>query len=197
MTTSTITRRTAAILLSALVLLGAAGCGSSSSDSSAKSGDDTSAPAGSSGSTADGDKPAADPCQWYTAAEMEAVLGFPVTLETDTAGEFPTCRYKAPANYSSLSVTPGDEAVYNTAHSFAISADGVSLAGEVQDFTDLGDKAFGHSSKGGADINVLKGSSSVAIAITNGGGGDTAGKIDTTEAALAVAKEVALKVLGT
>ena len=46
------------------------------------------------------------------------------------------------------------------------------------------------------DINVLKGSSSVAVAITNGGGGETAGKIDTTEAALAVAKQVAVEVLG-
>ncbi|CAN5729811.1 hypothetical protein BH10ACT1_BH10ACT1_40050 [soil metagenome] len=202
MSTSTITRRTAAVLLTAGLLFGVVACGSSDSSDGAKAPGttapgDTSAGAGSDDTTApDGGGGKTDPCQWYTAAEMEAILGFPVTMEAQTAGADEKCVYDAPDNYSSVEITPSDDVTYDTQKNFAESADGVKLAGEVKTYDGLGDGAYGHESKGGVDIDAVKGSKSVQVLITNGGGGDGAGNVSTPEGTLEIAKQIVTKALG-
>ncbi len=198
--TTTITRRFAAALLAAGLLLGVAACGSSDGSDGA-SGDpspsgDSSSSGGTDTETTDGEAGAVDPCQWYTADEMEAILGFPVSMEDRSVGETVTCVYDAPDNYSSVEISPSDEVAFDTQKAFDASPDAVDMAGEPVTYDDLGDDAYGHESAGGVDINARKGSTSVLVLITNGGGGEGAGNISTPEDTLAVAKQIVTTVLG-
>jgi len=196
-TSTTTTRRVSAALLAGALLLGAAACGSSDSDGAKDggSGAPTTAAAGSDG-TSGGGAGAGDPCQWYTAAEMEALVGFPVKVEEQSAGADRKCVYDAPDNYSSVEITPSDDATFDQQKSFAESADGVKAAGEVKTYDGLGDAAFGHESKGGVDIDARKGSKSVQVLITNGGGGAEAKNLSTPESTLDIAKQIVTKALG-
>lgn len=199
---TTLARRSAAALLGGLLLLGAVGCSSDGSDGADPPGDSTADPGGSVATDpaatdpAGGSDPVGDPCQWYTADEMAAILGFPVTMEARTVGESSTCVYDAPDNYASVEITPGDDVAFDTQKSFDESADAVQVAGEPTTFDGLGDAAYGHESKGGVDINAVKGSASVLVLITNGGGGDGAGNVSTPEGTLAIARDIVTKVLG-
>lgn len=189
-------RRTLAVLVSGFLLVGATACGSSDGDKSSP----TTAADGSGGGGTEagggGGKAAGDPCQWYTDAEMEELVGFPVKSEAQqTAGLNQKCVYDAPANYSGVEITPSDEVIFSNDKAFAKSPDGVKLAGEFMPIDGVGDDAFG-TQGGGATLNALKGKSSVAILVSNGGGGPEAGKIDTDAKAADVAKQIAEKVLG-
>jgi len=188
-------RRALAVLVSGFLLLGATACGSSDGDESSP----TPAADGSGGGGTEagggGGKAAGDPCQWYTDAEMEELVGFPVKSEAQPAGPNQKCVYDAPANYSSVEILPGDEVTFSNDKAFAKSPDGVKLAGEFMPIDGVGDEAFG-TQGGGATLNALKGKSSVGILVTNGGGGPEAGKIDTDAKAADVAKQIAEKVLG-
>lgn len=191
-----IRRRTGALLVTAFLLVGAAACGSSDKNGSSGTGD-SSATGDSPGSSGSGDSAkAGDPCQWYTAKDMEVLLGFPVTMEAQDSGSNRKCVYNAPANYSSVEIEPSDAATFDTQKSYDATPDAVKTAGELKTYDGIGEDAFGHESKGGVDINAKKGATSVQVLITNGGGGPEAGKIDTTEAALAVAKQIVTKTLG-
>lgn len=189
-----------AVLACGLLAFGVAACGSSDDDKTATKGSTakgdggsgTTAPGGSD--TGGGAKAKGDPCQWYTAAEMEELLGFPVAMEEQPVADKAKCVYDAPDNYSSVEIFPGDETTYMNDKAFAQSPDGVKLAGEFTPVEGVGDEAFG-TQGGGATLNALKGKRSVGILITNGGGGPEAGKIDTDEAAAALAKQIAEKVL--
>jgi hypothetical protein len=199
-----IRRPAAALVAAGLLFVGAVGCSSSSSSSAASgSGDrslagDPSVAGGSPSTSSGGGKSAGavDPCQWYSSQEMEALLGFPMTRETQNAGADKVCDYRAPKNYSSVRITVSDDGTYNAQKNFAYTDDAIRLAGPPKAYTGLGDDAYGHESKGGADISARRGSTSVSVAITNGGGGPEAGKINTTDAVVAVAKQIVTKALG-
>lgn len=193
MTSTSLRTRAIVLLAASFLLIAAAGCGSSDKKTTAGG---TTAPAGDSGGGGGGGGAKGDPCQWYTAAEMEKLLGFPVKMEKQTAGPNEKCVYDAPKNYSSVEITPSDEVTYNNNKSFAKSPDGVKLAGEFKAVDGIGDEAYGSGNKGGATLDALKGKASVGILITNGGGGKTAGNIDTDAKAFDLAKQIADKVLG-
>lgn len=193
-------RRTLAAMAIGMLLFSASACSSDSSDGKASDSGTTAAPGDT---TADGgsdggsdEQAAGDPCQWYTVDEMKALLGMEnVTMEAQTVGETSKCVYDAPDNYSSVEITPQTPEQYASTKSFAESPDGVGIGGEVIAVDGVGDEGWGHKSKGGADIGVLAGDKAVGVAITNGGGGETAGNIDTEDKALDLAKQIATKVL--
>ena len=192
------TRRTLALLAAGLLLFGAAGCGSSDGDKASDSPSaDGGTDAGTDAGSGDGEASAGDPCQWYTAADMEALLGFPVTMEDQTVGAIVKCVYDAPEKYSSVEIsliTP-EENAGNQA--FAESPAGVDVAGEVIAVDGVGDSGWGHSSPGGADIGVTKGDRAVGVAITTGAAreGEGSGNIATSAATLEIAKQIATEVL--
>ncbi len=193
MPTIPLKRQVLAVLACGFLAFGAVSCGSSGDGTTASKG--TEADGGTtggndSGTTAGGGGGATgDPCQWYTAAEMEELLGFPVTMEKQTAGANQKCVYNAPDNYSSVEITPSDETNYQNNKVASKSLKGIKPVEGV------GDEAYGSGSNG-ATLDALKGTSSVGILIANGGGGEKAGNIDTDDKAEALAKQIAKKVLG-
>lgn len=200
MSTTPRTRWAQALLVSIVLLVGATGCGGSDGDdATATTAAEGSADATEGASSGEGEAGASDdPCQWYSAADMEALLGFPVTVEDRSVGETATCLYDAPDVYSSveISITTPDQDAANKAAAEAPAM--VDVAGEVITVDGVGDSAWGHSSPGGADIGAVKGDRAVGVLVTTGAArdGEGSGNLATAAATLEVAKQIATEALG-
>ena len=194
--------RAAALFVGAFLIVGVAACGGSGdSDSSASTTAATDErPADSSSTGADPTEEEApagaevDPCQWYSAEEMGALVGFEVTME---AVETPQalgveCLYDSAAEFTSITVRPTTSASYDQLKAGAASMD---IGGEQIDFPGVGDEAY-HN--GAADnpnpsvaFNAKSGDAGIEVELAAASGGPIA----TVDQAIQIASTIATTAL--
>ena len=193
-------RRPVALIIAALVVFGAASCGSSGSKSDS-SNTPVAGGATENGGSTDGSsdtKPAkVDPCQWYTAEEMSTLVGFTVTMEKrDTPIDLGSeCLYDNQKEFASVVVRPGTAAMYDELKSGAATynPDGTQI-----DLAGVGDEAYHNAAPDATNPSVAlsakKGAKSinVEIAAAAGGGFKDEGNANTIK----IASTIATKALG-
>ncbi len=186
-------RAVVAVLAAAFVLTGAAACGSSSTKGAST---DSTAGAGGSTPATPGGRPAAgvDPCQWYTADEMGALVGFTVTMtkkETPQGLGF-ECLYDSQAKFTSVTVRPTTAASYDQIKAGAAAA---GLGGKQIAFPGVGDAAYhnGSADRGNQSVSfsAKKGKAGIDVELATSG---TA--IPSVDKAIEITSTIAKKALG-
>ena len=197
MTPSPFRTRAAALLVGGLLLMGAAACGSSGgSDSSASDSGSTEGSATDGGTTEE--VPAAaevDPCQWYTAEEMGALVGFEVTMkEVETSQALGVeCLYNSDPEYTGITVRPTTAATYDELKAGAASMD---IGGEQIDFPGVGDEAYHNGAANAPNpsvaFNAKSGDAGIQVEIAAASGGTIA----TIDQSIEIASTIATTALG-
>lgn len=144
---------------------------------SSGSGGSDEAPAGDKPDSSSESAAAFDSCKAITAAEAEAVLGYPVVVE-ETPGGGCSWGSEEDPRLASLSVTASGEADVNGGLEAAKSGTTAVLDGEAEDVAGLGDGAFlviGPLKGGGGESiqaqgSILSGTQLITVGITQLGG---------------------------
>jgi len=181
-----------AALMAGLFLLTPLACGSDDSTAATKAdsgsattiaGSSDAAEPSDSGATepSDSDTPkaeAGDPCRWYTAAEMEALVGAPMTMKAeDTPSDLgKECVYDNPE--TSVTVRPGTAAMYD---SFRATAKSMNIGGPQIDFPGVGDEAFhdNDGTRGNPSVSMSAKAGDAAITVELATVGSAIASVDT------------------
>lgn len=190
----------ASFLIGSFLLAGVTSCGSSGGSDAAPSDPATTAGEGSSDGSTDGSTDApkaadADPCQWYTAAEMSDLVGFEVTakeLETPQALGA-ECLYDSSTDAVGITVRPTTAATYDQLKAGAAST---GLGGDQIEISGIGDEAYHNGAPDKANpsvsLNAKQGDDGIQVEIAAASSGGIASIDDSIE----IASAIATKALG-
>ena len=185
-------RSVVVLLAAAFVATGLAACGSGGTEGASTG---PTAGSGEAPTASSGGSPASsvDPCQWYTAEEMGALVGFTVTMtKEETPQDFGTeCLYDSQEKFTSVTVRPTTAATYDEFKAVSGSA---GLGGKQIAFPGVGDAAF-HNGSPDSDnasvaFNAKKGTSGIRVELATAGNGLTIDK------SIAITSTIAKKALG-
>ncbi len=152
MHTTATRNRFAATVVGAVLLVGVAACGSSDSDTGAADAPEAESGSGETGEGA-GEATDVDPCQWYTAEEMSALVGFEVTMEELETPQAlgAECLYESEAEFTGITVRPTTAADYDQLKAGAAE---MGIGGEQIDFPGVGDEAYHNGAADNANPSV-------------------------------------------
>ena len=183
-------RRCLLVLGVATVLFG--GCGGADESNDATSDDPvaTDAAAGSS----DTGSGSVDPCQWYTAEEMEALVGFAVTAEEleTPQGLGAECLYDSTDQATGITVRPITATTYDELKAAAAAA---GLGGAQIDFPGVGDEAYHNGAPDNPNPSVAfsakKGDAGIQVELATA----SSGAVTTVDQAVAITSAIATTAL--